>query len=51
MTTARDVPTDSYGVLQRSQALSALDEATEQVRNLGYAVIESTHTTSELRKH
>lgn len=48
MTSARDVPTDSYGVLQRSHAVSVLDEATEQVRNLGYAVIESTHTTSEL---
>jgi hypothetical protein len=46
--TAVNIPSTSYGVLQRGQPDSALDEAAEQVRNLGYAILDSGYTDAEL---
>lgn len=47
---AREVPSASYGVLERSAADGPLDEAAEQVRTLGYAVIDSGYEPSELAR-
>lgn len=49
MTKVNNIPEVSYGVLQQNTPNSALDEAAEQVRNLGYAIIDSGYTISELR--
>lgn len=49
MTTMNTIPAASYGILQQNQSGSALDEAAEQVRNLGYAIIDSGYTASELQ--
>ena len=42
-------PTASYGILQQNRCDSALDEAVEQVKNLGYAVIDAGYTADELQ--
>lgn len=42
------VPTASYGVLQRTSAGSAIDAAVENVRTLGYAVLDAGYATAEL---
>jgi len=49
MMAMKNVPSESYGILQRNQSDSVLEEAAEQVRNLGYAVIDSGYTTFELQ--
>lgn len=43
------IPVASYGILKQNQSDSALDEAAEQVRDLGYAIIDSGYTASELQ--
>jgi ectoine hydroxylase-related dioxygenase (phytanoyl-CoA dioxygenase family) len=49
MTSAeRKVPSASYGVLERHGCETPLDEAAEQVRVLGYAIIESGYTAEEV---
>ncbi len=48
MTTVNSIPEVSYGILQQNLPKSTLEEAVEQVRNLGYAVIDSGCTVSEL---
>jgi hypothetical protein len=47
--TVKNIPKKHYGVLQRNLPDSALDEAAEQIKDLGYAVIDSGYTTSELQ--
>jgi hypothetical protein len=49
MTKAKNVPEASYGILQQNQSNSALDEVAEQVRNLGYAILDSGYTALELQ--
>lgn len=44
-----DIPTDSYGVLQQEKPLSDLDESVEQIKNLGYAILDSGYSTLELQ--
>lgn len=50
MTNARQVatPLESYGVRERTSVGSLLDEAVEQVRTLGYAVLDSGYSADEL---
>ncbi|MDO9399230.1 MAG: phytanoyl-CoA dioxygenase family protein [bacterium] len=48
MTTDNKIPSASYGILQQNLPDSTLDEAAEQVRNLGYAIIDSGYTAPEL---
>ena len=48
MATAQDIPSKAYGVLKRISAESDLDEIVEQVRNLGYAVLDSRLSADEL---
>jgi ectoine hydroxylase-related dioxygenase (phytanoyl-CoA dioxygenase family) len=43
------VPESSYGVLQQNQVESDLEEVVEQVRDLGYAVLNSGYSASELQ--
>lgn len=50
MTANNNVPSASYGILQQDLSDSALDEAAEQVRNLGYAIIDSGYTAPELQR-
>jgi hypothetical protein len=47
MTTVHRIPEASYGILQHNLSDSALDEAAEQVRNLGHVIIDSGYTSSE----
>lgn len=49
MTVMKSVPEAAYGILLRNQCDSALDEAVEQVRNLGYAVLNSGYSDVELQ--
>lgn len=49
MTTVSKIPEASYGILQQNLSGSTLDEAAEQVRNLGYAIIDSGYTAPELQ--
>ena len=48
MTNANRVPSQAYGVLQQTLSESAIDEAVEQIRNLGYAVIDADYMVGEL---
>ena len=48
MKTSNNIPSRSYGTLQQTQSDSILDEAAEQVRALGYAIIDSGYTEPEL---
>ncbi len=48
MTTKNNTPELSYGILQRSLPESVFDEAVEQVHNLGFAIIDSGYSASEL---
>lgn len=47
---SKRVPSTAYGVLQRSEARTPLEEAIEQVRAIGYAVIDSGYTADEKRR-
>lgn len=49
MTILNTTPTASYGIFQQTQPTSFIDETVEQVRNLGYAIINSGYTTSEIQ--
>jgi len=49
MTIDNNIPSASYGILQQNRPDSALDEAAEQVRNLGYAIIDSGYTAPALQ--
>jgi ectoine hydroxylase-related dioxygenase (phytanoyl-CoA dioxygenase family) len=49
MATAQDIPSKSYGVLKRGLAEDDIDEIVEQVRSLGYAVLESRLGADALR--
>lgn len=49
MTTVNSIPEASYGILQQNLSDSAIDEAVEQVRNLGYAISDSGYSTAELK--
>lgn len=46
--TAPDVPTASYGTLQRDVSATLVDQAAEQVRRLGYARLDAGYTKAEL---
>ena len=48
MTLDNKMPSGSYGILQKNTPDSAIEEAEEQVRNLGYAVLDSGYSASEL---
>jgi hypothetical protein len=48
MTTKNNIPELSYGILQQNSSLDILDEAVEQVRNIGFAIIDSGYSTLEL---
>ncbi|MEJ7685853.1 MAG: phytanoyl-CoA dioxygenase family protein [Variovorax sp.] len=42
------LPTQAYGILQRHSAATAIDAAVEQVRNLGYALVDSELSKDDL---
>lgn len=44
-----NIPAESYGVLQQHQAGSTVADAAEQVRSLGFAILDSGYSLSELR--
>lgn len=48
MTTADNVPERSYGILHRELVESATDEAVEQVRGIGYAILDAGYSPAEL---
>ena len=48
MTGDRQVPSDAYGVLERTMVTSDLDAAAEQIRNLGFAVLDGGYTPSQI---
>lgn len=49
MTSMTNVPSASYGILQREPSGDALDQAAEQVRNLGYAILDSGYGEAEMQ--
>jgi hypothetical protein len=46
--TANSIPLRNYGVLVQDNPASELDEVAEQVRRIGYAVLDSGYTKGEL---
>ncbi len=44
------IPDASYGVLVQDKPASELDEIAEQVRRLGYAILDSGYTADELKQ-
>ena len=44
----RQIPSAAYGILRQNAPVSFLDEAAEQVKNLGYAVLDSGYSAIEL---
>lgn len=42
------IPRDSYGILFQDKNVSELDEVAEQVRRIGYAILESGYSANEL---
>ena len=48
MVTISNIPESSYGILDQSKVEAALDELVEQVRNLGYAILESGYSQSTI---
>lgn len=49
MTTNNNIPSASYGILQQNLSDSTLDEVAEQIRSLGYAILDSGYTAPELQ--
>jgi ectoine hydroxylase-related dioxygenase (phytanoyl-CoA dioxygenase family) len=48
MSEARDIPQKSYGILGQNSVTSALELAVEQVRTVGYAVLDGGYTQVQL---
>ncbi len=48
MTSMTNIPSATYGILQQAPSGTALDQAAEQVRNLGYAILDSGYTAAEM---
>ena len=46
--TRNNIPEKSYGVLQQNQSGSVIDAAAEQVRNLGFSIIDSGYSVTEI---
>jgi ectoine hydroxylase-related dioxygenase (phytanoyl-CoA dioxygenase family) len=49
MTTVNNIPSASYGILQQAIHEDALGDVAEQVRNLGYAILDGGYTAAELK--
>lgn len=49
MTAGNNIPSASYGILQRNLCDSTFDEVAEQIRSLGYAILDSGYTAPELQ--
>jgi ectoine hydroxylase-related dioxygenase (phytanoyl-CoA dioxygenase family) len=49
MMAKKNMPEASYGILIRNQSASVIDELVEQVRMLGYGVIDSGYSALELK--
>ena len=49
MTLFPSAPSVSYGILQQNLTESDLEDAEEQVRNIGYAILHSGYTSHELK--
>ena len=47
MMTDNNIPSASYGILHQNLSETALDEVAEQVRDLGYAILDSGYTAPE----
>ena len=45
----KNIPSDSYGILQQCSPDSVLNEAEEQIKNIGYAIIDGGYTSLELQ--
>ncbi|MZR30639.1 phytanoyl-CoA dioxygenase family protein [Sneathiella litorea] len=43
------IPSKSYGILQQFTPTSIIDEAAEQVANIGYAILDAGYTASEIQ--
>ena len=50
MTKSNDIPEHVYGVLNQDRFESGQDEVAEQVRRLGYAILDSGYTSAQLRE-
>ena len=48
MTSMTNIPSSTYGILQQAPSGTALDQAVEQVRNLGYAILDSGYSAAEM---
>lgn len=46
--TFKNVPDKAYGILQEHHTESIFDEAAEQVRNLGFTILDAGYTSSEI---
>jgi len=49
VTANNNIPSASYGILQQNLCDSTLDEVAEQIRSLGYAILDSGYAAPELQ--
>ena len=49
MTTVNGAPTTSYGILQQIPVETDCDEVVEQVKALGFAILDSGYTAAEIQ--
>lgn len=49
-TIVNDLPVGSYGILLKDNPESELDEVVEQVRRIGYAILDSGYGSNELKR-
>ena len=50
MTKLDGIPEATYGILQQDHFSSELEEVAEQVRRLGYAILDSGYTSEQLHE-
>lgn len=49
MTTDNTIPSASYGILQQNLSDSVFDEVVEQIKHLGYAILDSGYTELQIQ--
>ena len=48
MTSERNIPSTGYGIVYQNSVVSEVDEAVERIQNLGFAIIDSGYSKSEI---
>ena len=49
MINKKQIPTNSYGILKKDTLLTSVDESAEEVKRLGYTILDSGLTTQQIK--